>query len=212
MIEPEPSTSTEKETGRLEAFSDGVFAVAITLLAFDIIKVPEAPEGQVFSAQDLARALAQNWPIYAVFLISFVTILIMWINHHAVLKMVRKTDGMFMFANGLLLLGVTIVPFATAMLGDYVMKPAAAVAAAVYAGLFILISFSYALLWWSAAYRRSLLVADVSPVYRRRRMLANMTGLPVYTLALIVAFWSPLLSVALSGGLWIFWVFTSFRL
>ncbi len=174
--------------------------------------MPEAPEGQVFSAADLAQALAHHWPTYAIFLMSFITIFIMWINHHSTLKMVRKTDGVFMFANGLLLLGVTMVPFPTAMLGDYLLKPAAATAAAVYAGLFIVISLAYALLWWSAAYRRPLLAPGVSPVFRRQRMLANMTGLPVYTLALIVAFWNPLLSVALSGGLWVFWVVTSFRL
>jgi uncharacterized membrane protein len=213
IIEPKLSSDDmEKETGRLEAFSDGVFAIAITLLAFDLLKVPEAPAGQVFSAADLAHALAGNGPIYAVFLISFITIFIMWINHHSTLKMVRKTDGVFMFANGLLLLGVTVVPFPTAMLAEYLMTPAAATAAAVYAGLFIVISISYALLWWSAAYRRPLIAPDVSPVFRRRRMLANMTGLPVYTLALIVAFWSPLLSVVLSGGLWVFWVITSFKL
>src|SRR4051794_24552924 len=108
MSDENRAPAVEKETGRLEAFSDAVFAVAITLLAFDIIKVPQAPAGHTFSAVELATALGQQWPAYATFLISFVTILIMWVNHHSIFLMVQKTDPVFIFANGFLLLLVTL--------------------------------------------------------------------------------------------------------
>ncbi|HMA32925.1 MAG TPA: TMEM175 family protein, partial [Chloroflexia bacterium] len=171
MSEERAGPAADKETGRLEAFSDGVFAVAITLLAFDILKVPQAPAGQIFSAGDLARALSLSWPTYASFLISFATILIMWLNHHSILKLVQKTDSVFLFANGFLLLLVTVVPFPTALLGDYLIEPAAPTAAAVYAGLFVVISLAYILLWWAAAYRRPLLLPNIPPAAVRRRTL-----------------------------------------
>jgi uncharacterized membrane protein len=123
MIEETRDGTAEKETGRVEAFSDGVFAVAITLLAFDVLKIPEAPEGAPFGASELFTALAHQWPIYLTFLTSFATILIMWMNHHAMFKLVQKTDGVFMLANGFLLLLVTLVPFPTGLLAQYLLTP-----------------------------------------------------------------------------------------
>jgi uncharacterized membrane protein len=212
MTEENPTAPAEKETGRLEAFSDGVFAVAITLLVLDLIKVPRAPEGQTFSAADLAGILARQWPAYATFLISFATILIMWMNHHSMFQWVQKNDPVFMFANGFLLLLITLVPFPTALLGDYLLEPAAPTAAAMYAGLFVIISVAFILLWWTAAYRRPLLRAGIPPAQIRQRTVANLLGFPVYMLALACAFWSPLLTVGICAALWIFWAITSARL
>jgi TMEM175 potassium channel family protein len=139
--------------------SDGGFAVAITLLVLDLIKVPQAPEGQTFSAAALAAILGRQWPAYATFLISFATILIF--------QWVQKSDPVLMFANGFLLLLVTLVPFPTALLGDYLREPAAPTAAAMYAGLFVIISIAFILLWWTAAYRRPLLRPGIPPASTR---------------------------------------------
>ncbi len=208
----EVAAADEKETGRLEAFSDAVFAVAVTLLVLDLVKVPEAPAGRPFSAADLAAALAARWPAYVAFLISFATILIMWLNHHSMLRLVQRNDAVLMFANGFLLLLVTLVPFPTALLGDYLLEPAAPTAAAVYTGLFVLIAAAYILLWWAAAYRRPLLRPGISGAQVRLRTRANLVGLPVYLLAFVLAFWLPLASVGICGVLWLFWVVTSARL
>jgi uncharacterized membrane protein len=212
MTEENRAAPAEKQTGRIEAFSDGVFAVAITLLVLDLIKVPEAPEGQVFTAADLAAILGRQWPSYATFLISFATILIMWMNHHSIFQWVQQNDPVFMFANGFLLLLVTLVPFPTALLGDYLLKPAAPTAAAMYAGLFVIISIAFIVLWWAAAYRRPLLRPGIPPARIRERTIANLLGFPVYVLALACAFWSPVLTVAICGALWIFWAIISIRL
>ena len=212
MIDDTRTTLAEKETGRIEAFSDGVFAVAITLLVLEVLNLPHAPEGQPFSAGELAAALAHNWAVYVTFLISFGTILIMWMNHHAMFKLVQKTDGVFMFANGFLLMLVTLVPFPTQLLGEYLAEPAAATAAAVYAGLFVFISSAYGVLWWSAAVRRNLLWPTVSAQQIRQRLRANLVGVPIYLVAFACAFWIPLLSVAICGILWIYWAFTSSNL
>src|SRR6266536_5037577 len=101
---------TESPT-RVEAFSDGVFAIAITLLILEI-RVPHVDHG-------LWAGLVALWPSYVAFLMSFAVILIMWVNHHELLRMVGGVTYPFLFTNGLLLLTVTFVPFPTAVLAAY---------------------------------------------------------------------------------------------
>src|ERR1041385_9184169 len=100
------------ETARLEAFSDGVYAIAITLLVLDL-KVPMVQDGK------LASALLHQWPMYFAFLISFAFIGIMWVNHHRLFNHIRRCDNRLLFLNLLLLLGVTVVPFPTALLAAH---------------------------------------------------------------------------------------------
>jgi uncharacterized membrane protein len=98
-------------TSRLEAFSDGVFAIAATLLVLEL----HVPRGE----PDLARALVELWPAYAAYLISFLTIGIVWVNHHTLLEHCRRADRRFLYLNLLLLIAVGIVPFPTALVGDW---------------------------------------------------------------------------------------------
>src|SRR5256886_1464698 len=128
-----------KETGRIEAFSDGVFAVAITLLVFDL-KVPPQSALEAISVAGLGKVLYEQWPSYLAFITSFATILIMWVSHHSIFKLVDKSDKPFLFANGLLLMLVTVVPFPTSLVSEYLTTPAAATACAVYAGIFVVIN------------------------------------------------------------------------
>ncbi len=142
----------EKETGRLEAFSDGVFAIAMTLLALDL-KVPHL--GDQASAAELAAALLQQWPSYMAFVTSFGTVLVMWVHHHSMFRLIHKVTSGFLFVNGFLLLLVTVVPFPTALVSAYFGKPGSGIACAVYAGLFVMISVAYNLLSRMAVHRRS---------------------------------------------------------
>src|SRR5258708_31964792 len=143
---------TETETGRLQSFSDAVFAVAITLLVLTLV-VPALPgPSSQWTAEKLAAALAQGWPSYLAFLTSFGTILIMWINHHAIVKLVCRADTLFVFANGFHLMHVTIVPFITALVARYLTTPAASTACAVYAGVFAVGNLIFNGLWrWGGA-------------------------------------------------------------
>ena len=93
--------------GRLEAFSDGVFAIAITILALEL----RVPHVEQVTASNLARALLDEWPTYFAFLLSFSTILIIWINHHARMALLERIDGLLMFGNGLLLMMVAALSF-----------------------------------------------------------------------------------------------------
>ena len=199
-----------KETGRIEAFSDGVFAVAITLLVFNL-KVPEVPAGVQSPVIALGKALFDQWPSYLAFVTSFATILIMWVSHHRIFKMVYKSDSPFLFANGLLLMLVTVVPFPTALVAAYLTNPAAAMACAVYAGIFVLINIAYNLLWWTASHNRSLLNPDVSPAQVKIHARSMYFGFPVYLLATLLAFLNPYLTIAICTMMWIYWVFTFFE-
>jgi uncharacterized membrane protein len=138
---------TEKETARIEAFSDGVFAIAITLLVLEI-KVPSHAEA---SAQGLAHALLGLWPSYLAFVTSFVTILVIWVHHHWMFGLIKKNDHLFLYLNGFLLFFVTFVPFPTALLAEYLLHPEAKVAANIYTGTFLAISLAFALLWRHAS-------------------------------------------------------------
>jgi uncharacterized membrane protein len=131
-------------TRRLEAFSDAVFAIAITLLALTLqvpMLTPVTPEA-------LAADLAAKWPTYLSFLLSFVTLLIAWVYHHRLLEAAKHAGTGLLYTNGILLLVVAAVPFPTALLGDYLTTPAASVVAAIYAGYIGVLNFTYNLLWW----------------------------------------------------------------
>jgi len=132
------------ETGRVEAFSDGVFAIAITLLILDV-RVPAAPAGS------LGVALVRQWPTYASFFISFAFIGIMWVNHHRLFNHIRKCDNRLLFLNLLLLLGVTVVSFPTALLANrYFIPGDRTVAAAVFNGTYFVIAIFFNVLWHHA--------------------------------------------------------------
>ena len=208
MIGERQETSGEKETGRLEAFSDGVFAVAITLLVFSL-QVPTLVSP--YTSEHLVGMLLMHWPSYLAFFISFATILIMWISHHVMFKLINKSDTLFMFANGFLLLLVTTVPFPTQLIATYLATPVAGVACAIYAGLFMIINLAYNLLWWLAAHQSRLLKDHVSPALIKTRSRNYALGVPCYLLALVLAFWNPAVSIGICSVLWLFWSFTTYE-
>lgn len=128
------------ETGRIEAFSDGVYAIAITLLILDV-RVPMSLPGQ------LGHALTRQWPTYVAFLISFAFIGIMWVNHHRLFNHIRRSDNRLLFLNLLLLLGVTVVPFPTALLAAHYNAADRTIATAVFNGTYLVIAIFFNVLW-----------------------------------------------------------------
>ncbi|MGH6626885.1 MAG: TMEM175 family protein [Burkholderiaceae bacterium] len=104
----------DEGTGRIEAFSDGVFAIAITLLVLNI----KVPSHTAVGQQGLAHLLAALWPSYLAFITSFITIRVIWVKHHWMFTLIQRSDHAFLYWNGLLLLFVTFLPFPTALLAD----------------------------------------------------------------------------------------------
>src|SRR3954469_20447203 len=133
----EPSRSPNVTTRRIEAFSDAVFAIAITLLALNL----QVPELSPVTPDALAADLAAQWPTYLSFLLSFVTLLIAWVYHHRLLEAAKHAGTGLLFTNGILLLIVSSVPFPTALLGAYLTTPAASVVAAIYASYIGVLNF-----------------------------------------------------------------------
>ena len=201
----ETGSRQDKETARIEAFSDGVFAIAITLLILDI-KVPRLEHA---SEQELLAELGHQWKTYVAYLMSFAVILVMWVNHHRIFTLVRTTDQPFLFWNGLLLMFISIVPFPTSLLAEYFMTPAAKTGAAVYAGHGLLIALAFRALWHHATRNRKLLmpgtereVARLSAQYR--------FGPLMYLTAFLAAFLSASVSIGLCLLFALFFSFLGF--
>ena len=196
----------EKETGRMEGFSDGVFAIAITLLVLDL-HVPDV-EG-IGSSDALIRYLQSQWPSYLAFSLSFFSIFIMWVNHHKIFKQIYSRNTGLTFANGLVLFFASVVSYPTALLARYFDTPSAPVAVAVYTGLFVLINLSYILLWEIASKDRKLLRPNTTKTTIRKIRMEYIYGLPVYLLAFGLSFSFPEISLVICLGLWIFWALSS---
>ena len=191
-------------TTRVEAFSDGVFAIAITLLVLDL-RLPESS-----GSASLWGQLAGLWPSYVAFVLSFFVILIMWVNHHELMRLVRAVDYPFLFANGFLLLGVTFVPFPTGVLARHLATAEAGAAVMFYCGTFVLISLTWGWLFFTIV-RRGLLHAEVRAETVARIRKAYTAGPLVYAVATGVAFVQPLAGLVVNGSLWLLWIGLCYR-
>src|SRR2546423_4555856 len=130
------SNNQKKEPSRVELFSDAVFAIAITLLVLELIQILHAkPE------KDLLTTCLNHWQSFLAFFIGFTTILICWINHHIAFEFIHKVDAKFLWVNGFLLFIVTLTPFSTAILAEY-LKKETTIAMAVFGFNYILISIA----------------------------------------------------------------------
>ena len=141
------ASNTANHTGRMEALSDGIFAIAMTLLVLDL-KVPDVATGQTLFA-----AIGHQWTSYLAFLIGFFTLLICWINHHYMFEYIEEKDGPLMLLNGFKLLVVSFTPFATALLARFINTGHEQSAVSFYAADFFLMGFAMTSLWCYAAAR-----------------------------------------------------------
>jgi TMEM175 potassium channel family protein len=187
------------ETGRIEAFSDGVFAIAVTLLVLDL-KVP-APSAH---GPGLAALLLRQWPSYLAFATSFAFIGIMWINHHRLFTLIRRSDHMLLVLNGLLLCGVTVVPFPTALLAAYIGHRDQRIAAMVYSGTYVVIAVCFNLLWRYASYQNRLHDRRADPRLVNAIHQAYAYGPLLYLIALGLAVVSVPASLGMNVALALF--------
>jgi TMEM175 potassium channel family protein len=204
------------DSRRAEAFSDGVFAVAITLLIFNLL--PIGAQGKL-----TYRKLGSEWPQYAAYVVSFLTIGIMWMNHHTLFGHVRRIDRPLLVFNLLLLMGVVAIPFPTALIAEHLgaHKAGGSVAAVIYGLVMIVISIFYNVIWeylvrhaealGSPGTRQAL--RDAVPGFGSGPGLAAKVprwslGLAGYTAGvLIAAFWSAGAALAVYGALAVYYLF-----
>ncbi|MBN1497313.1 MAG: DUF1211 domain-containing protein [Spirochaetes bacterium] len=184
----------KNETGRIEAFSDGVFAIAITLLVL-AIRVPKAED--LGAGGNLLFALLAQWPHYLAFITSFATILAMWVNHHRIFMFVQRSDHFFLYWNGLLLLLITFLPFPTTLMAEYLLHVEAKVAGAVFAGTLTAIALTFKGLWRYAAKNGRLLGRSIDPKEVEQITRQHRYGPIMYLIAFALSFVSTILSVTL---------------
>jgi uncharacterized membrane protein len=187
-------------TGRTEAFSDGIFAVAATLLVLDI-KVPQVSAG-------LFEALLRQWPAYAAYVVSFLTIGIIWVNHHAVFDRLRRIDRTLQFLNLLLLMTVAAIPFTTSLLSTYLQRGHDdQVAAAVYGGVMAAMGLGFSAVVSYAASSRHLLEDPTSHAHTRGARLRFGIGIPIYALSILLSLLSARLGLLVYALLALFYAF-----
>ena len=187
---------------RFEAFCDGVFAIAITLLVIDI-RIPRTAE--INSIADLWREISYITPSIFAFLLSFVVILITWVNHHNGSKLLKKTSGLFLYANGFLLLTVVVIPFPTSLLGEYILTDYAAPAVILYDGVLALQAIGWILLS-KAALKDHLGKDEKANMDIKRNGNFGYFAFGLYALCSVLATWFPLAIASFTTLTWIFWL------
>jgi uncharacterized membrane protein len=187
-------------TGRAEAFSDGVFAIAITLL---VLSLRLSGHGSVTSQ------LLAAWPQYFAYVVSFLTIGIMWMNHHTILAHVARVDRPLLVLNLLLLMGIVAIPFPTGLVADNLNHggPDAIAAVVTYGLVMIAISCGFAGLWIYVATHAPSLGAAVPPEALRKSIPGFTGGLGAYVGATLIALFSPLAALIIFGLLAVYYLF-----
>jgi len=191
-------------TRRLEAFADGVFAIAATLLILNV----DAQVGEGSGA--IGHRLLAIWPSYIAYAVSFVTIGIIWSNHHTVMGQLGRVNRVFLLQNVFLLMCVAFLPFPTRLVAEHLrdrhdLQPAALA----YGATMTVMAVCYIALWLYAAGGRRLLREDSDPRTVSGITRSYLPGAPLYLTATLVALASPLASVALYGAIALFYVIES---
>ena len=191
-------------TRRLEAFADGVFAIAATLLILNV----DAQVGEGSGA--IGHRLLAIWPSYIAYAVSFVTIGIIWSNHHTVMGQLGRVNRVFLLQNVFLLMCVAFLPFPTRLVAEHLrdrhdLQPAALA----YGATMTVMAVCYIGLWLYAAGGRRLLREDSDPRTVSGITRSYLPGAPLYLAATLVALASPLASVALYGAIALFYVIES---
>jgi len=184
-------------TGRLEAFSDGVFSIAATLLVLEFT---------VTSGRNLDTQLLHLWPAYLAYATSFLTIGIIWINHHYCVEQMARANRTLMFLNLVLLLTVAFLPFPTRLVAQYLQKTGERSAVYAYDGTLVLMAVIYNIWWRYASTGRRLIAENVPDSGVRAITRAFNPGVPMYGAVFLVAVWSPLASVALTFAIAAFYL------
>ena len=189
---------------RLETFADGVFAIAATLLILNV----DAQVGEGSGA--IGRRLLEIWPSYIAYAVSFVTIGIIWSNHHTVMNQLGRVDRTFLLLNVFLLMCVAFLPFPTRLVAEHLrgrhdLQPAALA----YGATMTVMALAYIMLWLYASRKSRLLRPDSDPRTVSGITRSYLPGTPLYLTATLIAFASPLISVAFFAAIALFYVIES---
>ena len=193
--------SQDVDTARLETFADGVMAIAITLLILEI-DVPHVRAGE-----SLGAALAEQWPSYVAYVVSFLTIGIMWVNHHHMFQLIERTTHTFLVLNVVFLMTIAFLPWPTALVAAYIEDPARRpVAAFVYGGTMVAIAIMFNVVWRYAAHEGRLVSSHLDEATLRRWGRNYLAGPTIYTAGTLLALVSPLITLVIFAALALYWL------
>jgi uncharacterized membrane protein len=184
-------------TNRLETFSDGVFAIAATLLVLEFTAAP---------GRNLGNELDHLWPSYLAYVTSFVTIGIIWMNHHHTVSLLGRVDRTMLFVNNLLLLTVAFLPFPTRLVAEDLRHAGSRPAALTYAGTLVVMAALHQV-WWQYARRGRRLIAETTSDSALRAVdRAYLPGVPMYGTVFLIAFLSPLAAIVITFAIAAFYL------
>jgi uncharacterized membrane protein len=196
------TTMSEKKTARIEAFSNGIFSVAITLLAIEI----GISEYEGANNINLWHKILEKWPEYFAYFNSFATVLLIWMGHHKIFNQIRAANQGIVLMNGIVLLFVVLFPFPTKTVGAFIGTDAVNTAVAFYAGFTGMIVLSMLLLNIIIINNTKLLVSpEKSLPWFKNMIKGQIVGVLVYAIATVVAFYSATTALLLTFGMWVFW-------
>jgi uncharacterized membrane protein len=189
---------------RLETFSDGVFAIALTLLIVEI-KIP--PTNSIHSPNDLINALIHKWPSFFAFLLTFGGILVQWVLHHNIFNYLDKTSRPFLYANGFLLLTIVFLPYPTALQAENLNTQNAKPAIVFYGLASVLNSIGW-FLFIRAMYKPKRLIKNnvFSSEQVDKLKKNNFPALIIYASTTLLAIWLPYIALIISSALWVLWI------
>jgi uncharacterized membrane protein len=192
-----------KENSRIEAFSDGVFAIAITLLVLQL-KVP--PVSSIQSVDALWKSLVNLWPSYFAFILSFGILLVSWVNHHYLFNVLDKSSRPFLYANGFFLMTITFMPFPTALLAEYISTAFAKPAIAFYCFGGVVNSLGWNLLIHTLYKPKKLINSDKNIALINSIKKSVQLGLVIYLATFVLAFCLPMVALSINLLLWVVWI------
>ena len=188
------------DTSRLETFADGVFAIAITLLVLGI-RIPAASE-------DLAKSLAAQWPSFFAYVVSFLTIGIMWVQHHRLFTAIGRSNSTFAMINVIFLMFIAFVPYPTVVLAEHVGPDRSGwlLATFLYGGTMVVIAIMFNAIWAYAASRNGhLLRENVATAVRDVGARGYRFGPPLYGLLTLLALVHPVVSLIGFAAFAVYW-------
>jgi uncharacterized membrane protein len=183
----------------VEAFSDAVFAIAATLLVLEFHTRPSPPSLEY-------QLLHELWPSYLAYATSFLTIAIIWINHHHIMETIERIDRTFLFITALLLLVVAFIPFPTRLVAHYLQIPGERAAVYTYGMTLLLMAIVFNVLWTYARWDRRLIREDFPESKVRAVTQACAIGVPLAGVVLLLATWTPVGGVIFAFGLSAFYL------
>lgn len=192
----------EKQTARLEAFSDGIFGVAITLLAIEI----GIGEYQDATNSNLWEKIFEKWGEYFAYFNSFATVLLIWMGHHKILNKIWKANHWIILLNGLVLLFVVLFPYPTKTVGTFIDTPAISTAVAFYAGFTGFIVFTMLLLNLGILKNaKTIINPEKNITWFKNQIKQQSVAICIYAVATIIAFYYPFVALILTFLMWVFW-------